>query len=272
MEKRNKKRIVIISIYLLIAASIAGGIYFSKKPEPTCFDGLQNGNEEGVDCGGSCLRVCSINATQDISVEKTGFIPGSSSARFDVYSEISNPNSFLGGKRFSYEFSLRDASGNIIAAKTGNSFILPGEKKYLIEHNLESETPPAEAMLNVKNVEWVEFQDYQEKPQLKIINRQYRETNSETVFSEAAGLLKNESPFDFNKIKVKVALKDGNGEIIALNSTEMNTVKSGEDREFKVVWPSRFPGSVSNMEFQSEVNVFESESFVKRNFREKELR
>ncbi len=272
MEKRSKKRIIIISLYLLVIAAIFGGAYLSWKPDPSCFDGIRNGNEEGIDCGGSCFKVCEVVATRDILVEKTGFVSGGSSTKFDVFGEISNPNSFLGGKAIKYEFSLADALGKVIAAKKGSSFILPGEKKYLIEYGMESEVPPVQVTLAVLGVEWVEFQEYQEKPQLKIINRNYKEMNSEVIFSEASGLLKNESPFDFYKVKLKVALKDGRGEIIALNSTEMNTVKSGEDREFKVTWPNKFSGSVNNMEFQSEVNVFESESFMKRNFKEKETR
>ncbi|MFT4040857.1 MAG: hypothetical protein QM692_21930 [Thermomicrobiales bacterium] len=32
------------------------------EPEPSCFDGVQNGDETGVDCGGSCAR-CENNQT-----------------------------------------------------------------------------------------------------------------------------------------------------------------------------------------------------------------
>lgn len=101
---------------------------------------------------------------------------------------------------------------------------------------------------------------------MKIVNRSYDEVESGIGFSEATGLVKNESQFDFETIKIYIALKAASGEIIALHSTQMSSVRSGENRDFKVSWPSRFPGDVQNMDVQADVNVFKSESFSKRFF------
>ncbi|MBU0979926.1 MAG: PGF-pre-PGF domain-containing protein, partial [Nanoarchaeota archaeon] len=30
------------------------GVYYEPEPSPSCYDGLQNGNETGIDCGGPC--------------------------------------------------------------------------------------------------------------------------------------------------------------------------------------------------------------------------
>ncbi|MBN2497104.1 MAG: hypothetical protein JXR96_21100 [Deltaproteobacteria bacterium] len=35
------------------------GLYDRLYPRPSCFDGLQNGDEQGVDCGGICAQPCS---------------------------------------------------------------------------------------------------------------------------------------------------------------------------------------------------------------------
>ena len=39
-------------------------------PEPTCYDGIQNGDEEGVDCGGSCPNECT-DGSPDMEWNKT---------------------------------------------------------------------------------------------------------------------------------------------------------------------------------------------------------
>ncbi|MBU6431623.1 hypothetical protein KGQ29_04640, partial [Patescibacteria group bacterium] len=51
------------SIYFLIFAAFLFSFiilpaYFIFYKAPTCFDGKQNGDEKGVDCGGSCVNLC----------------------------------------------------------------------------------------------------------------------------------------------------------------------------------------------------------------------
>ncbi|MDP1620139.1 MAG: hypothetical protein Q8M12_04030, partial [bacterium] len=61
-------------------------------------------------------------------------------------------------------------------------------------------------------------------------------------------------------------LKNSDEKVIALNSTEMRTVKSGENRDFRSLWLNRFPGEVMDFEVQAEVDIFDEESFIKKNF------
>jgi hypothetical protein len=99
---------------------------------------------------------------------------------------------------------------------------------------------------------------------LKIVNKNYQVVDSGAGSSEATGILRNETPFEFNTIKLQVILKDANQKIIALNSTVINSVRSGESREFRAFWPNRFSGEVADMEVQADVNIFDSESFAKK--------
>jgi hypothetical protein len=58
LEKiRQRKKIVIISIPILIILLIVLIRIFYIKPAPTCADGIKNGNEQGIDCGGPCLAL-----------------------------------------------------------------------------------------------------------------------------------------------------------------------------------------------------------------------
>jgi hypothetical protein len=266
MIGRNAKRSIIIFIYLLILAGLSALIYYWFRPQESCFDQKMNQNEQEIDCGGVCQKKCEILPQFDLKVGTVGFTESGISGKYDLFGEISNPNNNFGSGNFSYEFIIKGSSGAVLNQFSGKGFILPGEKKYLIASNVSSEVAPAEIILNIGEVRWEEFVNY-EKPQLKIINKNYQETNSGVSFSEASGLLKNESPFDFSTIKIEVILKDSTGKAIALNSTVLNTVKTGESRDFKVTWPSKFSGEVGDMEIQTEVNVFNSESFAKRYFK-----
>ena len=266
MEKRDKKRYAIIAVYAAIFIGVVFLIYEWQKPAPSCFDGKQNQNEQGADCGGVCAKKCPVVAKENLIVRQTGFVESGIAGSYDVYAEVANPNSLVGSDKFSYKFSVKNAAGEVMAEPSGTSFILPADKKYIVETNVAVKEIPASVELTVSDPQWVETSDAYEKPELKVISKNYNEITSGIGFSEAVGLLKNESPFDFNSVKLRILLKDEEGKIIAINSTQMNTVNAGENRDFRVSWPSKFTGSVSQMDVQAEVNVFDSDAFSKKYF------
>ena len=271
MDKNQRKRLIIISVYAIIFLLLVYGVYSWTRPEQTCFDGIQNQNEQGVDCGGICGKKCEIVAEHELIVEGAGFVESGLAEKYDLFAVIDNPNQTLGSENFNYKFIVRDSQGLVIALKEGSGFILPGETKYIIENNIAMQGLPDKVELKISNTRWDEANENYEKPQLRVVNKQYDEITNGVGFGEATGLLKNESSMDFNTISVKIILKDDQGKIIALNSTEMNTVLAGENRDFRVFWPNRFTGNVSNMEVQAETNVFSSEAFVKKYFKEQKF-
>jgi hypothetical protein len=264
IQNSERKKYIIIFIYIALFLLIIIGLYFALKTRETCFDGLKNQNEKGVDCGGVCQKECDEIKSQDLIIGKTGVVFSGVVGEYDFYAKISNPNSVFGNKNFVYEIIFKDLNGNILASKKEAGFILPGEEKYVIENNIVSPSQPTSAEFRIISSDWVEFEGYYERPDVQIINKNYSEISNGTGFSDARGLLRNRSPYDFESIKIQIILKDSQGEVLALNSTEMKTIKAGEDRDFRVFWPSSFPGTVSSMEAQAIVNIFNSESFIKK--------
>lgn len=259
---RNKKRIMIIGIYLIIFLIFGIFLYSWLKPAPNCTDGKKNQNETGIDCGGVCNPCEKTYKVQDLIVVEKAFVLGGQ-GKYDLMMRVSNPNNQIGAKSFAYEFSLKDASGNVLSKKSGSSFVLPVESKYVIETDLESGAVPTDVEVKLENIQWEEFFSYA-RPEINIYNKKYDLISSGIGFSEAKGLLRNESPFDFDLIKINIVLRDEMGKALAFNKTEMRTVNSQEERDFRLLWPVNFPGSVQGVEMESEVNVFNSDSFSKR--------
>jgi len=264
MEKREKKRFIIISVYAVIFVLLLIPIALKLIPNGTCSDGKRNQDEKGIDCGGVCQKICDIQLNDNIVFREIGITETGIANKYDVYSEILNPNKDYGSSSFDYVFDLKDESGTSLARREGTGFIFPGEKKYLVEIGVDSSTYPAKVDFEIKNIVWKDFSGVQ-KPQLAIVNKNFNETDQTFDSSDAVGLLRNESPFDFNEIKIQVIIKNKNGKIIALNSTKINTVQSGENREFKVIWPNKIT-EVGNMEVQTETNIFKNDAFVKQYF------
>ncbi len=265
MEKNLKKRLIIIAIYASIIIILFWFFYSIIKPEETCSDGIKNQNEEEIDCGGICAK-CKKILVQEINIGEKGIVESSIQNKYDFYGLIINPNKIYGSNDFSYRVIFKDENGNVLSEVTGKNFILPSESKYIIENNIESEKKPSQIDFIVEKANWTEF-EYYERPELKIINKTINEVSSGIGYVEAKGLLRNESPFDFSVIKINVILRDAENKIVALNSTEMRTVRSNEEREFKAFWPSKFPGSATYVEVQPEVNIYNSDAFAKRYFK-----
>ncbi|MFZ2187079.1 MAG: hypothetical protein WAV46_00395 [Candidatus Moraniibacteriota bacterium] len=262
---RRIKQFMVVCIYLLMMALFGVFIYYAFiKAKETCFDSQQNQNEQGVDCGGVCrpVAVCQEVVTgEDLQFKETAFV-WSSENRYDILGKVYNPNGTVGASSFTYVASLLDGAGNTLASRSGQDFILPQESKYILALNLETTGAPATASIQISSVAWVRFPGYQAKPAVTVYQKSYNEVSSSAVFGEASGLLSNESPYDFRALVVQVILRDRAGKPLALNSTEMNTVRSHENRDFRLVWPSAFPGTVENVEMVVDADVYHSENFI----------
>ena len=65
---RRVKQVVYGILYLAILGGIVTGIYFLLLKQPaSCFDGIQNEGEAGIDCGGPCAVVCIPSTIQPLS-------------------------------------------------------------------------------------------------------------------------------------------------------------------------------------------------------------
>lgn len=261
------KQFVIAGIYLLLIVSMSTGIYFVfLKPPATCFDGRQNQDERGIDCGGICQAMCKENVVAlPVDIMEIAFVQ-SRNGQYDVLGKIHNPNDEIGASAFVYTFLLKDSAGKVLATRSGKSYILPQENKYLLEFNLSGETEPATASLQISEIEWERFSGFQAKPPVNIYQKRYGPISSGAGFGEVYGLLVNESPYDFRSIIVRVILRDTSDKPLALNMTEMRTVKSREERDFRLVWPSAFPGTVEKIEMEVDADVYHSDNFMRQYF------
>lgn len=260
MAKREIKRFIIIVIYLLIFSVLGALIYYIFEPAPTCSDGKKNQSEERIDCGGSVCAPCEkiINA-KEINIDEKHFVYGNKD-QYDVMVGLTNPNDKYGAIKFDYEFQLTDQSGAVLQRRSGKNFILPDENKFIIELNLYSSVNPYAVNFEIKNIEWDEFLEYDE-PRLNIYEKNYREEFENNI---TTGLMRNESYFDFNSIEIDIVLRNDSGKPIALGKNEMRTIKSQEERDFKLIWPYKFSENVGKVDIKAEADVFDSDNFIKK--------
>ncbi len=262
MEQRNIKQLIVTVVYGILFIAFIWGGYFLLRTDRTCTDGIQNQDEQGIDCGGVCSLQC-VRAVQTDPLEiKEVAVLYSSKDYADVLVSIHNQNDEAGASSFHYRMELKDDMGNVVATREGDNFILPQETKYILEINVPA--PQAKtADISFSEYQWQRFSGYQERPMITLSNKSYEAISSGVGFGRVFGTIRNESPFDFQSIRVKVVLRDASGRPIGVNMTEMRTVTSGHIRDFILLWPTAFPGVVDHVEAEVEADVFHSENFVK---------
>jgi hypothetical protein len=262
--QRTIKRIVIILVYLIIFGGIGTGLYFLFRTAPTCADNIQNQGEEGVDCGGPCAACEKIPVAQNLQVIEKAIVPGET-GKYDVLARVTNPNPQLGAASFDYTFSLLDDSGQIISQSSGTGFILPGQTKYVLAFNIESQTMPTGVDFQIKSFEWSKFTQF-ESPNISVSAKEFSLAGGgEPGFARLTAKVRNQSNYDFHKITVNAVVRDKAGNPIAVNTTNLNDVLINEEREVNFSWSSPFPidPMSARIEVVPEADVFGSDNYMK---------
>lgn len=267
MDLRTQKQFIFGLIFILIVGAIGYGLidYFFVV-EATCFDNVQNGIEEGVDCGLLACGVACEPAILPLSIQFQKFIevrPGD----YDFVARIYNSNSLFGALRVKYELSfvyeLDIAGGDKSFQKVGTFYILPGQTRYVIVQGIRGDSGLANVDLEILEVEWEKVQSF-ENLNFSVQRKNYTVIDKNGIFSELEAVILNNSDFDFDKVEVGIILFDGNDNIIAINSTDIRTFLSRTERYFKVSWPIELPANAVRQDIEVLTNVFENSNFIKR--------
>ena len=93
---------------------------------PTCFDGEQNGEERGMDCGGNCVRICAFDTKAPTEKWARSFkiVDG----QYNAVAYIENTNKDAASPEVDYTFSLYDTEG-LITERSGKT-VLPPDSVY----------------------------------------------------------------------------------------------------------------------------------------------
>lgn len=234
MPRRIAKQLSYGTFFFATLLVIIGGLYLWLKPEPSCFDGKQNQDEEGIDCGGVCGRACLPLTLKPIAVEQTRILFPSEKS-ISLLSRIQNANVSHGARRFTYEFRLYGKGGALITAIPGASYLYPGEVKYLAVLNLSvahiSNVERAELL--VFNPVWEAANSWR-KPQLTIQSSQATSTSRAI---EVRGRLVNRDTVTLSDVRVLALFYGELGQVAGVSQTELDDVRPGANISFTVVHP-----------------------------------
>lgn len=123
------RRIQYGSGFALVWLLVGVLVYFTNYYEPaSCFDGVMNASERGIDCGGGCVRICAMDTLPPRVVWAKSFeiAPG----QYNAVAYVENPNQTAATPELAYTFELlRDG---VVVGQVSGVTVLPPNSVYPI--------------------------------------------------------------------------------------------------------------------------------------------
>ncbi len=230
--------IVVLSLVFFIALPL----FYFFYTAPTCSDNKMNGGELGIDCGGSCTRLC-----------QNSFLPpkiGWGGAKFEkvapglynVAAYVVNQNISGAAINVPYKISLYDNRGVLIVEKTGKVNLLAHRNSLVFEPAIQVEKRiPARATFEfIADPIW--FRSYDSLEGLIVLDKKYQEDENGSSLEVT---LSNRTLIPYSDIVVGVVLNDGEGNVIGFSQTVIDYIDvKGSQQIAPFTWPISRNGKV----------------------------
>ena len=240
-KRRMLKKVFIAVIYLAVFAGVGTGGYFLFRPTP--------------------VPVVIVPTIYPIEVIWSQAF----SAGPDLYSvaaEIKNPNTNFGASSFSYTFYLYDQNGVLLTTAVGQSFIWPGESKYIVSGGINLTKAPVKILFQIGEPTWQEIKSFS-GIDLTLGNITYGKGKAGSgKFYSVDFTASNNTPFDLGKVYVSVVVLDKGELPIAAASTLLENLKSKERRPSSIPWFSSFPGTPNRVDLNVSTNLWETPELI----------
>ncbi|MEX0918841.1 MAG: hypothetical protein WDZ85_02625 [Candidatus Paceibacterota bacterium] len=245
-----KRRFNLIFSLGLVVIAVAGIYYFFSRPAPTCFDGIKNQDEKGIDCGGSCRRICSadVKPLRVLWVRPFAVTPNMHS----VAALVENPNNTAGVSSLDYQLRLVNTAGETLAIKSGRSEARADGQFIIFESNIITTEPAARAFLDL-----AEDQFWEELParryHLPVTQRSFQAEPAPRLTAS----ISNRETIDFTDLPVVVVLADADGNAFAASRTVIEYLPRFSDRDLYFTWPAPFNRYPAFVDFYVQPTVTE---------------
>lgn len=249
----RRKKTFIYSVTFIILALLVYKAYPYLNPAPTCFDKVQNGEEDGVDCGGACQLIC---ATAILPVEvKTASAIAVEKDLYDLVAIVQNKNIDKEPENglAKYRFYIYDTSGSLLQTLDLASPLMLGQTFPILIQNMPFKLASAgnaiskvvvEALPN--NQAWLKVDPVYAKSFLSVENLDFKQNYNN--ISQLQVTLKNLTKANLRNIPVRVVLKDRAGNFIATNETLIKEIKASDVAYANFTW--RIPLELANPEIE----------------------
>lgn len=257
MDWSTRKKMGCIGIMVIVLAAVVA--YFGYKlflsTPATCSDNKQNQNEQGIDCGGVCARICPFQAKTIVPLWSRVF--PITKGVYSVVAYVENQNVTGGVQKINYEFRVYDDQ-NILASEpvVGSTFIGPNDKTAIFESPIQTgnRIPKNVFFKFTSQPNWVTVDEKYQVPQLT--SRNIVLTSEDTAPKLSADIV-NDTLFDYRDIPVIAIVYDIDNNAINVSQTFIENLPQQSIQKASFTWPQKFNRPVGRIEIIPRLNPFE---------------
>ncbi len=218
-------------------------VFLFLYDKPTCFDGIRNQKEIGIDSGGPCVllhesQVQNIAVLWSRSFEVV-------SGLYNSVAQINNPNFSAGAVNVPYSFKIFDKNNILISERKGVAYISPNKVISIFEGGIETgERIPART-----------FFEFLEEPKWERVDNTIRglEVESRVLSNEDTepridAVILNESFNDIYDVEIITTIFNSNDVAIASSRTIISILPKQSSKQVVFTWPKKFSSKASRIE------------------------
>ena len=236
--------------YSLVVMLCLVGVYYNYFYEPdSCFDGVQNGDELGVDCGGSCVRICSFTVEPPRVLWAESFAVTDN--QYNAVAYIENRNQIAGTPEVRYTFQLFDKDG-IINQKSGITSLPPNTTQPVFEGRIATgERVPTRTTLELTPAElWLPGASDRGN---------YRTTALELLQADSRPrlnvTLQNDNLYAVNNVEVIATIFDARGTPLTASQTFIDNFAGRSQSNLVFTWPRPIAKTIRSCEVPSDIMI-----------------
>ena len=234
----QRKRIIFFIVVSTLAILIGVPVFFLFYRAPTCFDGKQNGDETGIDCGGSCQLLCTAQSLPlilkgDPRVLELG------QGIYEVVAIVENPNVAAEILHARYTLKLFEESSSVPMRSIESEAFVPNKGDFIVfEGPLDmGERRPVRATLEWQTDTFVWQKNTQVTEDLEARNVALTKKDSQPRID---AILVNNSLNQVSYIELMALVSGGDGNLIAASKTFVEDLVGGSSAPIVFNWSEPF--------------------------------
>jgi hypothetical protein len=238
MSWAAKRRFIILLLVGIVIAAIIAAVFFTTlKKAPSCSDGIQNQNEVGIDCGGSCPYLC-VAQEQPPTVLFTKAL-SYGGGRTDVIASIENKNTTAAAKNVPYRIILYGKGQVLVQEVNGTLDLPPGASvPVYVPQIFSGKQVVTGAFLDIatSSVRW-----FLMTPNQRSVPLVSNITQSGTPSApRIEAVLSNATVVPFTNVQVVVIVHNTSGDVIAASGTVLPSIPAQGQSTATFTWNKAF--------------------------------
>lgn len=223
-----------VSVIMLLTAYPA---YLLVREEPTCFDAKQNGTETGLDCGGGCALVCTVEAKPPRVVWAKAFSIGG--GLYDVGAYVENINTRAGLRRMGYTLRVLGLNASVLVEKKGAIELPPESRVLLFETGVVLVEAPThvEVLFDADDLKKWTRATTAPSP---VVNKNQSLKNVDTKPRFDAVMVNTDPVNEVQDLSLGAIVYDPLRSPVAVSTTYVRSIPKGGEQNIFFTWPSRF--------------------------------